>query len=265
VVPGPSVGTPLAAFDLTMLEGELVRLESFRGRPLLIHFFAIRCEPCLEETQLFRKLGHVAYRDGYEILGIAVQDTIADGGGGASEAHGLDTIEPEQKSHDLLITRPEARHEGVRAGRLDPQDRQVFGREGPRIGEPCGERPRGVLTTPVERHQGGLVAPWPGAVRRRRAATAKRRRRRAQPDRRDPGACHHRASWRPPLEPTHGPLHDGPHRCPTRVSDARMGGGGVADRARSLRFGESGACLISDPDACAPGRAARSRGRDPRR
>jgi len=43
---------------------------------LLIHFFAIRCEPCREETPLFRKLGHVASRDGYEILGIAVQETI---------------------------------------------------------------------------------------------------------------------------------------------------------------------------------------------
>jgi len=76
VAPGATVGSALAAFELTTLEGQSVRLESFRGRPLLIHFFAIQCEPCREETLLLRTLGQAAYRHGYEILGIAVQDTI---------------------------------------------------------------------------------------------------------------------------------------------------------------------------------------------
>jgi cytochrome c biogenesis protein CcmG, thiol:disulfide interchange protein DsbE len=76
VAPGPTVGTPLAAFELTTLEGQPVRLESFRGRPVIIHFFAIRCEPCPEEIPLIQQLGQAAYRLGYDMLGIAIHASL---------------------------------------------------------------------------------------------------------------------------------------------------------------------------------------------
>jgi cytochrome oxidase Cu insertion factor (SCO1/SenC/PrrC family) len=37
---GPSVGQAAATFDLTTLEGQSIRLETFRGRPLVINFSA---------------------------------------------------------------------------------------------------------------------------------------------------------------------------------------------------------------------------------
>jgi cytochrome c biogenesis protein CcmG, thiol:disulfide interchange protein DsbE len=72
---GPSVGQTAATFELTTLEGESIRLESFRGRPLVINFFATWCDPCREEMPLVNALAQAAQGGGYEVLGIAVQDT----------------------------------------------------------------------------------------------------------------------------------------------------------------------------------------------
>lgn len=74
---GPVMGKAAASFKLATLEGQPIRLESFRGRPLVINFFATWCDPCREEMPLVQALGQAAHRGGYEVLGIAVQDTRA--------------------------------------------------------------------------------------------------------------------------------------------------------------------------------------------
>ena len=48
----PSVGAPTIAFDLKSLDGKSVGLTSFRGKPLVLNFFASWCDPCRDEMPL---------------------------------------------------------------------------------------------------------------------------------------------------------------------------------------------------------------------
>jgi len=73
----PGVGAPAAAFDLKSLDGKPLGLSSFRGKPLVLNFFASWCDPCRDEMPLINELASKAAKDGYSVLGIAVDDTRA--------------------------------------------------------------------------------------------------------------------------------------------------------------------------------------------
>jgi cytochrome c biogenesis protein CcmG, thiol:disulfide interchange protein DsbE len=75
--PGPSVGRPAIPFDLKSLEGKSVGLATFRGKPLLMNFFASWCDPCREEMPLINDLASKGAKEGYSVLGIAVEDNRA--------------------------------------------------------------------------------------------------------------------------------------------------------------------------------------------
>jgi peroxiredoxin len=70
----PTAGLPAKSFELKTLDGDPVRLESFRGKPLVVNFFASWCDPCRDEMPLLNTLAGEAPRRGYHVLGIAVQD-----------------------------------------------------------------------------------------------------------------------------------------------------------------------------------------------
>jgi cytochrome c biogenesis protein CcmG, thiol:disulfide interchange protein DsbE len=73
----PGVGAAASSFELKSLDGRAIGLADFRGRPLLINFFASWCDPCREEMPLINELAARAGKDGYAVLGIAVEDTRA--------------------------------------------------------------------------------------------------------------------------------------------------------------------------------------------
>src|SRR4029077_12947281 len=75
--PAPIVGAPAIAFELKTLEGKSVGLDTLRGKPLIMNFFASWCDPCREEMPLVNTLASKANKDGYTVLGIAVEDTRA--------------------------------------------------------------------------------------------------------------------------------------------------------------------------------------------
>jgi cytochrome c biogenesis protein CcmG/thiol:disulfide interchange protein DsbE len=73
----PGVGAPAIAFELKSMDGKPVALANFRGKPLIMNFFASWCDPCREEMPLINELAAKAGKDGYAVLGIAVEDTRA--------------------------------------------------------------------------------------------------------------------------------------------------------------------------------------------
>ena len=73
----PVVGSPALPFDLQSLDGKSVGLASFRGKPLIVNFFATWCDPCRDEIPLINALASKAAKDGYNVLGIAVEDSRA--------------------------------------------------------------------------------------------------------------------------------------------------------------------------------------------
>src|SRR5262245_24557073 len=73
----PSVGATAVPFDLKTLEGKPANLEIFRGKPLVLNFFASWCDPCRDEMPLINDLASKGAKDGYRVLGIAVEDSRA--------------------------------------------------------------------------------------------------------------------------------------------------------------------------------------------
>jgi peroxiredoxin len=65
-------------FTLKDMHGADVRLADFRGKPMLINFWATWCGPCKAETPWFVELA-AKYRDrGFTVIGISVDDVPED-------------------------------------------------------------------------------------------------------------------------------------------------------------------------------------------
>lgn len=73
----PAVGNPAMSFEVKLLDGKSVGLASFRGKPLVLNFFASWCDPCRDEMPLINDLASKGAKDGYSVLGIAVEDSRA--------------------------------------------------------------------------------------------------------------------------------------------------------------------------------------------
>jgi len=74
--PGPAVGRTAVAFNVQTLDGRSVTLDTLRGKPLILNFFASWCDPCREEMPLINELAAKAGGN-YQVLGIAVEDSRA--------------------------------------------------------------------------------------------------------------------------------------------------------------------------------------------
>jgi cytochrome c biogenesis protein CcmG/thiol:disulfide interchange protein DsbE len=75
--PGPAIGRTAVGFNLQTLDGTSITLDSFRGKPLVMNFFASWCDPCREEMPLINELASVGAKQGFSVLGIAVEDSRA--------------------------------------------------------------------------------------------------------------------------------------------------------------------------------------------
>jgi cytochrome c biogenesis protein CcmG/thiol:disulfide interchange protein DsbE len=82
--PVPTVQTyppgrmPATEFRLTGLDGGTVDLAAYRGRPLLINFWASWCRPCVKEFPLLRAARERHRADGLEVIGVlATSDSPA--------------------------------------------------------------------------------------------------------------------------------------------------------------------------------------------
>ncbi len=74
--PSVLVGKPAPDFTLQSFEGEKVRLSDFRGKSLLLNFWASWCNPCKEEAPELAK-AHMSFSNKrVEFIGINIMDDM---------------------------------------------------------------------------------------------------------------------------------------------------------------------------------------------
>ncbi len=75
---GPKPGAPAPDFALQSLDGKTVRLSDFRGKAVLLNFWATWCEPCKLEMPWFIELQKQYGPQGLQVLGVAMDDSGKD-------------------------------------------------------------------------------------------------------------------------------------------------------------------------------------------
>ena len=74
-ITGTFKGKPAPAFTLVNSEGKKVSLADYKGRPVLINFWATWCAPCKLEMPWFEEFRQKYGPQGFEILGISEDDS----------------------------------------------------------------------------------------------------------------------------------------------------------------------------------------------
>jgi len=67
----PALGTPAAAFKLIDLEGKWLSLSDYKGKVVLLNFWATWCGPCRVEMPSMEVLYQEFKKDGFEVLAIS--------------------------------------------------------------------------------------------------------------------------------------------------------------------------------------------------
>jgi cytochrome c biogenesis protein CcmG/thiol:disulfide interchange protein DsbE len=73
-VAGAQVGRPAPDFALADLDGNPVRLGDFRGRPVVVNFWATWCGPCVEEFPILQRALARPDAAGLVVVGVVVRD-----------------------------------------------------------------------------------------------------------------------------------------------------------------------------------------------
>ena len=83
--PSPLLGKPAPGFELVDTAGKKVSLASYRGRPVLVNFWATWCGPCKYEIPWLTALKTQYAGQGFEILGVSSDQLDQDQKAKASE------------------------------------------------------------------------------------------------------------------------------------------------------------------------------------
>ena len=76
-VPSALVGKSAATFEVPsiVVGGEKINLAAFKGKPVILNFWASWCTSCREESEMLEVFWQLWKDKGIQVIGIAVQDT----------------------------------------------------------------------------------------------------------------------------------------------------------------------------------------------
>ena len=69
--PSPLQHKPAPPFTLKQLDGKTVSLSDFKGKPLVVNFWATWCGPCKVEMPWFEEFRKKYAAEGFEVIGVA--------------------------------------------------------------------------------------------------------------------------------------------------------------------------------------------------
>ena len=78
VVPSPLIGKPAPGFTLQLFNGEAITLENFRGRAVVVNFWASWCLACREEAEALESTWRRHKEHGVMFIGVNIQDREPD-------------------------------------------------------------------------------------------------------------------------------------------------------------------------------------------
>jgi cytochrome c biogenesis protein CcmG/thiol:disulfide interchange protein DsbE len=79
-IPSALIDRPAPSVVAATMDGETVSLDAFRGRPVILNFWASWCFECIEEHRVLME-AQERYGERLVIVGILYQDTVADARG----------------------------------------------------------------------------------------------------------------------------------------------------------------------------------------
>ena len=118
---------------LTGLDGGKVAMEQFRGRPLVVNFWARWCGPCRDEIPELVKLRAEQGADGIEVIGVAIEENDK-----------LEAVKDFAKAYDMRYPVVIAAKDGIPLMKAlgNPQAGMPFtvyiGRDGKAVGSKLG-------------------------------------------------------------------------------------------------------------------------------
>ena len=74
---GNSSADPFWALEMETPHGEMLKISSLAGQPLLVNFWATWCPPCVEELPLLNSFHQEQQARGWRVLGLAVDQPSA--------------------------------------------------------------------------------------------------------------------------------------------------------------------------------------------
>jgi cytochrome c biogenesis protein CcmG, thiol:disulfide interchange protein DsbE len=73
-----SVGSKAPAFSVTLLDGSKKSLADYRGKVLVLNYWATWCAPCKAEMPMMSRYHRLNKARGFEIIGIVTRDNVAE-------------------------------------------------------------------------------------------------------------------------------------------------------------------------------------------
>jgi peroxiredoxin len=75
---GPAIGDEAPGFSLATIAGDTLRLKDFRGKVVLLDFWATWCGPCRQEIPFVRKAYEQFHGRGLEVIGVSLDNTATE-------------------------------------------------------------------------------------------------------------------------------------------------------------------------------------------